>query len=219
MSLLKGFEVNHDLVLSVSEDGHCLYVGPTPLPTGLFESVPQIGTQLGDVLTPTVRPLFMDVLEGIEPGDGCAFECMLERPERCYMVEAVHQGEQILILGRLKVEDPFRKALMGEAGELLRSTLERLSHGVLLQGPQAEILMSNSAALRLLGLTESQLLGSSSFDERWHVIREDGTPFPGPEHPVPQAIATRSVVKGVLMGVFRPRTEDRVHLKPDPILG
>jgi PAS domain-containing protein len=39
--------------------------------------------------------------------------------------------------------------------------------GVLLQGPRAEILLSNPAALELLGLTEDQLLGKTSFDPEW----------------------------------------------------
>jgi hypothetical protein len=38
--------------------------------------------------------------------------------------------------------------------------------GVLLQGPRAEILLSNPA-LELLGLTEDQLLGKTSFDPEW----------------------------------------------------
>jgi hypothetical protein len=44
--------------------------------------------------------------------------------------------------------------------------------------------------LELLGLTEDQLLGKTSFDPEWKVIHEDGSPFPGDTHPVPVAIAT-----------------------------
>jgi PAS domain-containing protein len=46
-----------------------------------------------------------------------------------------------------------------------------------MQGPRAEILLSNPAALELLGLTEDQLLGKTSFDPEWKVIHEDGSPF------------------------------------------
>jgi PAS domain-containing protein len=69
-----------------------------------------------------------------------------------------------------------------------------------LSGPRAEILLSNPAALELLGLTEDQLLGKTSFDPEWKVIHEDGSPFPGDTHPVPVAIATRKAVHGVIMG-------------------
>jgi PAS domain S-box-containing protein len=87
--------------------------------------------------------------------------------------------------------------------------------GVILQGPQAEIVFSNPMALELLGLTEDQLLGRTSFDPDWNVIHEDGSPFPGHTHPVPQAIASRSPVRGIVMGVCRPRQGDRVWLLVD----
>jgi PAS domain S-box-containing protein len=98
-----------------------------------------------------------------------------------------------------------------------RTLTEHLQVGVLLQGPDAEMLTSNPRALELLGLTQDQLLGRSSFDPSWNVIHEDGTPFPGPTHPVPQAIATRRPVRGVVMGVHRPTTSDRVWLLVDAI--
>jgi len=84
--------------------------------------------------------------------------------------------------------------------------------GVLLQGPKAEIILSNPKALELLGITEDQLLGKTSFDPDWNVIHEDGTPFPGTTHPVPQAIASRQPVHDVVMGVYHPLKGDRVWL-------
>ena len=84
--------------------------------------------------------------------------------------------------------------------------------GLLVQGPQSEILMSNHMALEFLGLSEDQLLGKTSLDPDWNVIHEDGSQFPGPTHPVPQAIATRQPVRDTVMGVFRPITADRIWL-------
>ncbi len=89
--------------------------------------------------------------------------------------------------------------------------------GVLIQGPKAEILLSNPAALELLGLTEDQILGRTSFDPEWNVIHEDGSPFPGPTHPVPEAIATGKPVRSVVMGVYHPREKDYVWLLVDAI--
>jgi two-component system, cell cycle sensor histidine kinase and response regulator CckA len=99
-----------------------------------------------------------------------------------------------------------------QSEEKFRLLLEKLNVGVLVQGPSAEILLSNPMALELLGLTEDQLLGRSSFDPTWNVIHEDGSEFPGSTHPVPTAIATRSPVRNVVMGVARPTRGDRVWL-------
>lgn len=89
---------------------------------------------------------------------------------------------------------------------------QKLHIGMLIQGPGAEILFSNQAALDLLGLTADQLIGKTSYDANWNVIREDGTPFPSERHPVPVAITTRQSVRNVVMGVYRPKTADRVWL-------
>ena len=89
--------------------------------------------------------------------------------------------------------------------------------GVLIQGPKAEILMSNPAALELLGLTEDQILGRTSFDPEWNVIHEDGSPFPGPDHPIPVAIVTKKPVRSIVMGVYHPREKDYVWLLVDAI--
>ncbi|MCX6278942.1 MAG: PAS domain S-box protein [Bacteroidetes bacterium] len=99
----------------------------------------------------------------------------------------------------------------------LKNLVTNMSVGVLLQGPNAEITLSNSKALELLGLTEDQLMGRTSFDPNWNVIREDGSPFPGNTHPVPQAIATRLPVRSIIMGVYRPLTNDRAWLLVDAV--
>ena len=119
----------------------------------------------------------------------------------------VYEGFLSDVTERKRAEETLR-----ESEQRFRTLIRDLNVGVLLQGPRAEILLSNPAALDLLGLTESQLLGKTSFDLDWNVIHEDGSPFPGMDHPVPQAIATRRSVRDVVMGVYRPKTGDRVWL-------
>lgn len=93
------------------------------------------------------------------------------------------------------------------------SLVNNLPVGVLLQDRDATILVSNPMALEMLGLTENQLLGKTSFDKDWKVLHEDGSDFPGSEHPVPRAIATLAPVKGEIMVVHRPLKNDWVWLK------
>lgn len=93
-----------------------------------------------------------------------------------------------------------------------QSLIKNLKIGVLKQEKDSRISVSNDAALEMLGLTEDQLLGKTSFDPDWNVIHSDGTDFPGSEHPVPVAIATQKPVRDVVMGVYRPKTKDRSWL-------
>lgn len=77
--------------------------------------------------------------------------------------------------------------------EKTNKLINSLRVGVLLQGPQTEILFINKAAQQMLGLTEDELSGRTSFHPEWNVIYEDGSPFPGLSHPVPTAIRTKSL--------------------------
>ncbi len=93
-----------------------------------------------------------------------------------------------------------------------RLIIENLNVGIVKHTPTTEIIICNKAALSMLGLTKDQLLGLTSYDPRWNVIHEDGTDFPAAAHPVSVAIATQKAVSNVVMGVFRPVTNDRVWL-------
>jgi PAS domain-containing protein len=55
------------------------------------------------------------------------------------------------------------------------------------------------------GLTPS-LPTQRYFPSGWGAIREDGTPFPGEEHPAMVALRTGQTVTNRVMGVFNPRT-------------
>ena len=101
--------------------------------------------------------------------------------------------------------------------QLLNSILENVAVGIIVQGPQSEFLEYNKAACKMLGLTEDQMLGKTSFDEHWKVIHLDGKEFLANEHPVPMAIEQLKSIKNIVMGVFRPMTNDRVWLLVDAI--
>ncbi|HWR34030.1 MAG TPA: ATP-binding protein [Chitinophagaceae bacterium] len=104
--------------------------------------------------------------------------------------------------------------------ERINRLMDGLRVGVLLQSPDSEILFSNNAALEMLGLTEEELYGRSSNHPEWNVIHEDGTAFPGEDHPVPVSIRTKKTVSNVVMGVYRPLSKDRIWLQvnAEPLL-
>nr|WP_278036519.1 PAS domain S-box protein [Flavobacterium nitratireducens] len=101
--------------------------------------------------------------------------------------------------------------------QLINSILQNVAVGILVQGPQSEILENNKTACEMLGLTEDQLLGKTSFDEHWKVIHLDGTNFKPEDHPVPQAIKTLKPINNIVMGVHRPTKNDLVWLLVDAI--
>jgi len=104
---------------------------------------------------------------------------------------------------------------LAESENKFKNLVWDMQVGVLLQGPNSEVLLSNPKSLELLGMNEDQLLGKTSLDPYWNVIHEDGSPFPGNMHPVPKAIETRLPVRSVIMGVYNPIIGDRSWIMVD----
>lgn len=88
--------------------------------------------------------------------------------------------------------------------EKYRTLFESTSLGVVYQDKDGSIISANPAAEEILGLTLDQMQGRTSTDPRWNAIREDGSDFPGEEHPAMVALKTGREVKNVIMGIFDP---------------
>ena len=85
-----------------------------------------------------------------------------------------------------------------------RGLIENLQVGVVLAGPDGEILVSNRAALRLLRAGEGSSLDGRLFEACWEgAIREDGSPFPVAELPPLRAIADGRPVRDAVVGLPR----------------
>lgn len=85
-----------------------------------------------------------------------------------------------------------------------REFLDLLPSGVVVQDRDGAIIYANGAAERILGLTRDQMAGRSSLDPRWRTIHEDGTAFPGEDHPAMVVLASGQPCLDVLMGVHKP---------------
>jgi PAS domain S-box-containing protein len=95
--------------------------------------------------------------------------------------------------------------------EKFRQMVFNMRVGVLLQGPKAEILLSNPAALELLALTEDQLVGRTSFDPEWKFMK---TAHHFPETHTCSYCTCYLQTYGVIMG-FIALSKDNVWLLVD----
>ena len=93
------------------------------------------------------------------------------------------------------------------------AVLDSLPLGVVFQNTQGEITAANPTAERILGLSLDQMRGVRSVDPRWCTIREDGSPFPGEQHPAMIALRTGEPVHNVVIGVFNPQREAQTWIK------
>jgi PAS domain S-box-containing protein len=90
--------------------------------------------------------------------------------------------------------------------------------GVLVLGPQAVVLHSNPVACEFLGLPHEEIEGQSLAHLPVKIIYEDGTPLAKSGGPIAQALISGRPVHNTVLGVWRPRTADRVWvlLNADP---
>ena len=91
---------------------------------------------------------------------------------------------------------------------VFRTLFETSPVGVIYHDPEGRITAANPAAQRILGLSLDQLQGRTSMDPRWHAIHEDGSDFPGDQHPIFLALRTGQPQFNVVMGVAVPERDD-----------
>ena len=103
------------------------------------------------------------------------------------------------ITDRKQSEDAVR-----ESERHYRLLFETMSQGVVYQDTDGTIISMNLPAQRILGKTAPGFIGSSSVMAEQHTVREDGSPFPGLEHPSMVALRTGREVRDVTMGVYNP---------------
>jgi PAS domain S-box-containing protein len=96
-----------------------------------------------------------------------------------------------------------------ETGERYQAVVSAIHEGVVLQAATGEILTSNTAAQKIFGLAEEDLLDRPAQDNRWRVIHRDGCEMNWQEHPPMIAIATGQPQLGSVVGVAKPCGEVR----------
>jgi PAS domain S-box-containing protein len=89
-----------------------------------------------------------------------------------------------------------------------RTLFETMEQGVIYQDATGQIVEANPAAEKILGLTIDEMRNRTSLDPRWKSIHEDGSPFPGDEHPAIIALKRGINVRDAVMGVYHPQKEE-----------
>ncbi|MBK7891876.1 MAG: PAS domain S-box protein [Bdellovibrionales bacterium] len=104
------------------------------------------------------------------------------------------------------LSDMFTRAhadSMNDFFQRFRAILDSMEDGLVVQDSDGKIIDFNESAMRILGLTDEEMLGRDSMDSRWRSIDEDGNDLPGEKHPAMIALRTDRPARGI-MGVSQP---------------
>ncbi|MCP4582286.1 MAG: PAS domain S-box protein [candidate division Zixibacteria bacterium] len=106
-----------------------------------------------------------------------------------------------------EIERKHAEEALHRSEEKYRNLFETMAQGVIYQNVSGEIISANPAAAKILGLTLDQMQGRTSIDHRWKSIHEDGSDFPGQDHPAMEALRTGKEINDVIMGIFNPSND------------
>lgn len=94
----------------------------------------------------------------------------------------------------------------------IRRLINNLESGVVVHASDTSIIFNNERASELLGLSAEQMKGKQALDSNWKFVYENDKQIPPEEFPVNQIVASKKSLRNMLLGVVRPKTEDKVWL-------
>jgi len=109
----------------------------------------------------------------------------------------------VLVFSDVTESYGMQEALLQKGAEYER-LLEHLPAGVVVHAGDSAIVLGNSMASSLLGLTKDQMLGKTAMDPAWCFLREDATRAPFDEYPVQQVLASGAPIRSQIFGISRP---------------
>lgn len=151
--------------------------------------------------------------EIVKSGESQHIQKFSDRLQIYLDIRAFSPGPGILVSF---IDDVTNKTLsqlaIRKSEEKFRTLHDNMTQGIVYQNTNGEIISANSSAEEILGLSLDQMQGRKSIDPRWEAIHLDGSPFPGETHPAMMTIKTGKTYKNIVMGVFRPATQDTVWI-------
>ena len=197
-----------DGFLALDRDYRCTYVNKAA--TAALETTADklIGRPIWDAFPPARYPqLHKEISRAVEQKVLVKFAEYCEQCGRwyewhCYPID---DGLAIFVEDVSERKNAEERVIRSE--QHYRLLFETMPEGMVYQDPDGKIISMNPAAERILGRTPEDFLGRTSMDEEYHTLREDGSPFPGVEHPSMVALRTGQEVRDVVMGIFNPREQ------------
>ncbi len=155
-----------------------------------------------------VRKRHFELLQiAVETGKLQTYEHELQKSDGVHSYEAriVKSGadEAVCILRDITHRKLAEEELRASE-ERYRLVITTMAEGIIVQQADGQIAACNASAERILGLSTEQLMERTSIDPRWRSIHEDGSPFPGEEHPAMVTLQTGEPQSNIVMGIYKP---------------
>jgi PAS domain S-box-containing protein len=150
------------------------------------------------------RPHEQDEQQRISPRRSfAAFRQIIHGQSQPWTNEEIESAQHLGALIEIEVQRGYKHRLE-HSETIYRSLVNAMAEGIVAQDPCGEIITCNPRAEEILGLSAEQMRGRTSLDPRWRAIHEDGSDFPGSDHPTMVTLRTGLPSHNVVMGVHTP---------------
>lgn len=140
-------------------------------------------------------------------GDASAFEPYVPFVSNTVNLIAL-QLENKQTTKQLQSANETLESMVEERNVQYRMLFENMAEGVIYKDEAGRIVSANPAAERILGFNRDQIIGRSATEFDPATIYEDGSDFPGDQHPTTIALSTGMEVSDKIMGILNPRTNE-----------
>jgi len=211
------FETATDGIVMLTADGEICALNEAFARMHGFTVDEMMDMNISDLDTPEISLLAPSRMQWVMAGESMTFEVEhYHRSGHSFPIEVT--ANLVTIAGNkyflgFHREITKRKELekaLNESETQHRSLFEISTQGIVYQNSDGYIVKANPAAQKILGLTLDQMQARTSYDPRWCAIKEDGSDFPGEQHPAMVSLKTQKAIQNTIMGVFNPMDE-RVH--------
>ncbi|MCP4583598.1 MAG: PAS domain S-box protein [candidate division Zixibacteria bacterium] len=207
---LTQYSLDHavDIIFWLDPDGNLIYVNKSACKTFGYSKAEFLNLKIFELDASVTETNWIELWEAIKQSGFMSFKTIgIKKDKREFPIEVsanyVKYGnkEYLHAFGRDISEKSEAEEALHKSKEEYRMLFETMALGVVYQDGDGKITSANPAAEAILGLPLSKLKNRTSEDSRWQAIHEDGSPFPGKDHPSMVALRTGEPVKNVIMGV------------------
>ena len=210
-----------DTVLVTDDEGNIIYACPN---TGYIFGLSQQKVYESGTIQRLMNGAVCDISELKSKGEIAGIERTVKHAsgdERFVLINArsvnINGGTALYIMRDI-TEQKLAVGELLESEKRLRSILETVNDGIILQAASGEILTWNKGTEEIFGIPAKDAIGQTSEEKEWRTICEDGSTYEGKDHPSMITLRTGEPRSNELMGAYKSSGELRwISINTNPL--
>lgn len=196
------FDALPDPVSIIAYDGTVLDLNRSGLESYRRPREELIGQPIETINPDLPQDHMVPVLETLNRGGSYMVEVTNMRSDGTRFPVEVHTGP-LLYDGRKAMVAVARDLSSRLTGQLrYRELMEAMDRGILIQDAELQIVYTNVAAMKILGVGEDESVNDALREDNWMVVDERGRQLPPDQYPSHRALKTGRISESTVLGLY-----------------